>query len=94
MIYRNTENSFCNFVFFLYFRSIVAYQPSGANTHMFDASAFFKSVGVFLGIFSGSFVMGAATGVVTALISFLMHALKLSYKYRVQFLDELVSRSS
>lgn len=37
---------------------------------MFDASAFFKSVGVFLGIFSGSFVMGAATGVVTALISF------------------------
>ncbi|KAL7396104.1 hypothetical protein ABVT39_000357 [Epinephelus coioides] len=50
--------------------SIVAYQPTGANTHMFDASAFFKSVGVFLGIFSGSFVMGAATGVVTALISF------------------------
>ncbi|XP_072246162.1 sodium/hydrogen exchanger 7 [Leuresthes tenuis] len=49
--------------------SIVAYQPSGANTHMFDAAAFFKSVGVFLGIFSGSFVMGAATGVVTALIS-------------------------
>ncbi|KAK7888757.1 hypothetical protein WMY93_024317 [Mugilogobius chulae] len=50
--------------------SIVAYQPSGANTHKFDASALFKSVGVFLGIFSGSFVMGAATGVVTALISF------------------------
>lgn len=48
----------------------MAYQPSGANTHMFDASAFFKSVGIFLGIFSGSFVMGAATGVVTALISF------------------------
>uniref|UniRef100_A0A669BIG8 Sodium/hydrogen exchanger n=1 Tax=Oreochromis niloticus TaxID=8128 RepID=A0A669BIG8_ORENI len=45
--------------------SIVAYQPAGANTHQFDASAFFKSVGVFLGIFSGSFVMGAATGVVT-----------------------------
>lgn len=53
------------------FRSIVAYQPRGANTHMFDASAFFTSVGVFLGIFSGSFMMGAATGVVTALISFL-----------------------
>lgn len=52
-------------------RSIVAYQPRGANTHMFDASAFFTSVGVFLGIFSGSFMMGAATGVVTALISFL-----------------------
>ncbi|XP_077964846.1 sodium/hydrogen exchanger 7 [Gasterosteus aculeatus] len=49
--------------------SIVAYQPSAANTHMFDAAAFFKSVGVFLGIFSGSFVMGAATAVVTALIS-------------------------
>nr|XP_054590148.1 sodium/hydrogen exchanger 7 isoform X2 [Nothobranchius furzeri] len=49
--------------------SIVAYQPSGANTHKFDASAFFKSVGVFLGIFSGSFLMGAATGFVTALIS-------------------------
>ncbi|KAG9277238.1 sodium/hydrogen exchanger 7 [Astyanax mexicanus] len=50
--------------------SIVAYQPSGANTHTFDASAFFKSVGIFLGIFSGSFAMGAVTGVVTALISF------------------------
>uniref|UniRef100_A0A8C9U328 Sodium/hydrogen exchanger n=1 Tax=Scleropages formosus TaxID=113540 RepID=A0A8C9U328_SCLFO len=50
--------------------SIVAYQPSGTNTHTFDASAFFKSVGVFLGIFSGSFAMGAVTGVVTALISF------------------------
>uniref|UniRef100_A0A4W4DNL7 Sodium/hydrogen exchanger n=1 Tax=Electrophorus electricus TaxID=8005 RepID=A0A4W4DNL7_ELEEL len=45
--------------------SIVAYQPSGVNTHTFDASAFFKSVGVFLGIFSGSFAMGAVTGVVT-----------------------------
>uniref|UniRef100_A0A671SLF0 Sodium/hydrogen exchanger n=1 Tax=Sinocyclocheilus anshuiensis TaxID=1608454 RepID=A0A671SLF0_9TELE len=45
--------------------SIVAYQPSGANTHTFDASAFFKSVGIFLGIFSGSFAMGAVTGVVT-----------------------------
>lgn len=51
-------------------RSIVAYQPSGANTHTFDAAAFFKSVGIFIGIFSGSFAMGAVTGVVTALISF------------------------
>uniref|UniRef100_A0AAR2LKW4 Sodium/hydrogen exchanger n=1 Tax=Pygocentrus nattereri TaxID=42514 RepID=A0AAR2LKW4_PYGNA len=50
--------------------SIVAYQPAGVNTHTFDASAFFKSVGIFLGIFSGSFAMGAVTGVVTALISF------------------------
>ncbi|KAM9385933.1 sodium/hydrogen exchanger 7 [Pholidichthys leucotaenia] len=49
--------------------SIVAYQPAGKNTHMFDASAFFKSVGIFLGIFSGSFLMGAATGVVTALVT-------------------------
>uniref|UniRef100_H3CZ85 Sodium/hydrogen exchanger n=1 Tax=Tetraodon nigroviridis TaxID=99883 RepID=H3CZ85_TETNG len=49
--------------------SIVAYQPRGANTHMFDASAFFTSVGVFLGIFSGSFAMGAITGVVTALVT-------------------------
>ncbi|KAM9482574.1 sodium/hydrogen exchanger 7 isoform 1-T1 [Clarias gariepinus] len=49
--------------------SIVAYQPSGANTHTFDASAFFKSVGIFLGIFSGSFAMGAVTGVVTALVT-------------------------
>lgn len=48
----------------------MAYQPSGANTHTFDAAAFFKSVGVFLGIFSGSFAMGAVTGVGTALISF------------------------
>ncbi|KTF83170.1 hypothetical protein cypCar_00024597 [Cyprinus carpio] len=38
--------------------SIMAYQPAGANTHTFDASAFFKSVGIFLGIFSGSFAMG------------------------------------
>ncbi|CAL8255616.1 unnamed protein product [Merluccius merluccius] len=58
--------------------SIVAYQPSGANTHMFDAAAFFKSVGVFLGIFSGSFAMGAVTGVVTALISFSQSPLSLS----------------
>ncbi|XP_046709607.1 sodium/hydrogen exchanger 7 [Silurus meridionalis] len=49
--------------------SIVAYQPSGANTHTFDASAFFKSVGIFLGIFSGSFAMGAVTGVLTALVT-------------------------
>ncbi|XP_020774407.1 sodium/hydrogen exchanger 7 [Boleophthalmus pectinirostris] len=49
--------------------SIVAYQPSGANSHKFDASALFKSIGVFLGIFSGSFLMGAANGVVTALVT-------------------------
>ncbi|NXN07243.1 SL9A6 protein, partial [Indicator maculatus] len=51
--------------------SIVAYQPAGDNSHTFDVTAMFKSIGIFLGIFSGSFAMGAATGVVTALISFL-----------------------
>jgi len=52
------------------FSSIVAYQPAGDNSHTFDVTAMFKSIGIFLGIFSGSFAMGAATGVVTALISF------------------------
>ncbi|XP_013930411.1 PREDICTED: sodium/hydrogen exchanger 6-like [Thamnophis sirtalis] len=50
--------------------SIIAYQPAGDNSHTFDVTAMFKSIGIFLGIFSGSFAMGAATGVVTALISF------------------------
>lgn len=54
------------------FSSIVAYQPAGDNSHTFDVTAMFKSIGIFLGIFSGSFAMGAATGVVTALISFLV----------------------
>ncbi|KAE8625676.1 hypothetical protein XENTR_v10006359 [Xenopus tropicalis] len=49
--------------------SIVAYQPTGENTHTFDASAFFKSVGVFVGIFSGSFAMGVCTGISTALVT-------------------------
>lgn len=49
--------------------SIVAYQPTGENTHTFDAAAFFKSVGVFVGIFSGSFAMGVCTGVATALVT-------------------------
>ncbi|XP_077845483.1 sodium/hydrogen exchanger 6 isoform X6 [Macaca mulatta] len=43
--------------------SIVAYQPAGDNSHTFDVTAMFKSIGIFLGIFSGSFAMGAATGV-------------------------------
>ncbi|NXX48779.1 SL9A6 protein, partial [Tricholaema leucomelas] len=55
--------------------SIVAYQPAGDNSHTFDVTAMFKSIGIFLGIFSGSFAMGAATGVVTALISFLLQLL-------------------
>nr|XP_034958347.1 sodium/hydrogen exchanger 6-like [Zootoca vivipara] len=49
--------------------SIVAYQPAGDNSHTFDLTAMFKSIGIFLGIFSGSFAMGAATGVVTALVT-------------------------
>ncbi|KAM8974910.1 sodium/hydrogen exchanger 7 [Pelodytes ibericus] len=49
--------------------SIVAYQPTGENSHTFDAAAFFKSVGVFVGIFSGSFAMGVCTGVATALVT-------------------------
>ncbi|OCT92511.1 sodium/hydrogen exchanger 7 [Xenopus laevis] len=49
--------------------SIVAYQPTEENMHTFDASAFFKSVGVFVGIFSGSFAMGVCTGVSTALVT-------------------------
>jgi len=47
----------------------VAYQPAGDNSHTFDVTAMFKSIGIFLGIFSGSFAMGAATGVVTALVT-------------------------
>ncbi|KAM3910767.1 sodium/hydrogen exchanger 6 [Leptodactylus fuscus] len=49
--------------------SIVAYQPAGDNSHTFDITAMFKSVGMFLGVFSGSFAMGAATGVLTALVT-------------------------
>ncbi|KAJ7310416.1 hypothetical protein JRQ81_007330 [Phrynocephalus forsythii] len=49
--------------------SIVAYQPAGDNSHTFDVTAMFKSIGVFLGIFSGSFAMGAATGVLLLSLS-------------------------
>uniref|UniRef100_A0A8C0LPP7 Sodium/hydrogen exchanger n=1 Tax=Canis lupus dingo TaxID=286419 RepID=A0A8C0LPP7_CANLU len=49
--------------------SIVAYQPAGDNSHTFDVTAMFKSIGIFLGIFSGSFAMGAATGVVTSYVT-------------------------
>lgn len=66
----------------------MAYQPTGENTHTFDAAAFFKSVGVFVGIFSGSFAMGVCTGVSTALISFLRftmnylhcHVMRVTYR--------------
>lgn len=49
--------------------SIVAYQPTGDNSHSFEATALLKSFGIFLGVFSGSFALGVATGVMTALIS-------------------------
>lgn len=53
----------------VHFRSIVAYQPQGDNSHTFEVMALLKSLGMFLGVFSGSFALGVATGVVTALIS-------------------------
>ncbi|XP_075425521.1 sodium/hydrogen exchanger 9-like [Ascaphus truei] len=49
--------------------SISIYSPK-ENPNVFDAAAFFQSVGNFLGIFAGSFAMGSAYAVVTALISF------------------------
>ncbi|NXL58187.1 SL9A9 protein, partial [Chordeiles acutipennis] len=49
--------------------SISIYSPK-ENPNVFDAAAFFQSVGNFLGIFAGSFAMGSSYAVVTALISF------------------------
>ncbi|XP_067455747.1 sodium/hydrogen exchanger 6a [Thunnus thynnus] len=49
--------------------SIVAYQPEGDNSHIFEVMAMLKSFGIFLGVFSGSFALGVATGVVTALVT-------------------------
>ncbi|XP_055501656.1 sodium/hydrogen exchanger 9-like isoform X2 [Leucoraja erinacea] len=48
--------------------SISIYSPKD-NPHMFDATAFFTSVGNFAWIFAGSFAMGSAFGVVTALLT-------------------------
>uniref|UniRef100_A0A674MS45 Sodium/hydrogen exchanger n=1 Tax=Takifugu rubripes TaxID=31033 RepID=A0A674MS45_TAKRU len=45
--------------------SIVAYQPTGDNSHSFEVMALLKSFGIFLGVFSGSFALGVATGVMT-----------------------------
>ncbi|XP_034539900.1 sodium/hydrogen exchanger 6-like [Notolabrus celidotus] len=50
-------------------RSIVAYQPTGDNSHSFEAMALLKSFGIFLGVFSGSFALGVATGVMTAFVT-------------------------
>ncbi|XP_062309547.1 sodium/hydrogen exchanger 6-like isoform X1 [Osmerus eperlanus] len=49
--------------------SIGAYQPTGDNSHSFQASAMGKSFGVFLVVFSGSLALGVATGVMTALVT-------------------------
>ncbi|XP_035289219.1 sodium/hydrogen exchanger 6-like [Anguilla anguilla] len=49
--------------------SIVAYQPTGDNSHTFEGTAMLKSFGVFLGVFSGSFALGVATGLMTALVT-------------------------
>ncbi|XP_020506772.2 sodium/hydrogen exchanger 6-like isoform X1 [Labrus bergylta] len=49
--------------------SIVAYQPTGDNSHSFEAMALLKSFGIFLGVFSGSFALGVATGFMTALVT-------------------------
>ncbi|XP_074859893.1 sodium/hydrogen exchanger 9 isoform X1 [Carettochelys insculpta] len=48
--------------------SISIYSPK-ENPNMFDAAAFFQSVGNFLGIFAGSFAMGSSYAVVTALLT-------------------------
>ncbi|MEE6500623.1 hypothetical protein FKM82_003859, partial [Ascaphus truei] len=48
--------------------SISIYSPK-ENPNVFDAAAFFQSVGNFLGIFAGSFAMGSAYAVVTALVT-------------------------
>ncbi|XP_064182314.1 sodium/hydrogen exchanger 6-like [Anguilla rostrata] len=49
--------------------SIVAYQPTGDNSHTFEGMALLKCLGMFLGVFSGSFALGVATGLVTALVT-------------------------
>ncbi|XP_066475093.1 sodium/hydrogen exchanger 9 [Tiliqua scincoides] len=48
--------------------SISIYSPK-ENPNVFDAAAFFQSVGNFLGIFAGSFAMGSAYAVVTSLLT-------------------------
>ncbi|KPP76448.1 sodium/hydrogen exchanger 6-like [Scleropages formosus] len=47
--------------------SIVAYQPTGDNSHTFEGMAVLKSFGMFLGVFSGSFALGVATGIASIL---------------------------
>lgn len=74
-------------------RSIVAYQPTGDNSHTFEAMAMLNSFGIFLGVFSGSFALGVATGVVTALISFVGSRSCITYvALRTDFLPNYISK--
>uniref|UniRef100_A0A8B9M843 Solute carrier family 9 member A9 n=1 Tax=Accipiter nisus TaxID=211598 RepID=A0A8B9M843_9AVES len=61
------EMTFANCSSFLL--SISIYSPK-ENPNVFDAAAFFQSVGNFLGIFAGSFAMGSSYAVVTHLTKF------------------------
>ncbi|MGH0136335.1 UNVERIFIED_CONTAM: hypothetical protein FKN15_036033 [Acipenser sinensis] len=54
--------------------SIAAYRPPESPA-AFSASAFFLSVGHFIGIFAGSFAMGTLYTFITALISFALYLL-------------------
>ncbi|KAK1162572.1 sodium/hydrogen exchanger 9-like [Acipenser oxyrinchus oxyrinchus] len=54
--------------------SIAAYRPPESPA-AFSASAFFLSVGHFIGIFAGSFAMGTLYTFITALISFVLYLL-------------------
>ncbi|KAK9393625.1 sodium/hydrogen exchanger 6 [Crotalus adamanteus] len=69
--------------------SIIAYQPEGYNTHTFDVTAMFKSIGIFLGIFSGSFAMGAATetSVDFSLNCFQLHVTKFTKLHEFHLLE-------
>uniref|UniRef100_A0A803U1M3 Sodium/hydrogen exchanger n=1 Tax=Anolis carolinensis TaxID=28377 RepID=A0A803U1M3_ANOCA len=67
--------------------SIVAYQPAGDNSHTFDVTAMFKSIGIFLGIFSGSFAMGAATVFLFLFLNFSLHVTKFTKLREFQLLE-------
>ena len=52
----------------LFFRSIEKFGKLSSGG--FSASAFFSSLGNFVGIFAGAFAIGSVIGCITALISF------------------------